>query len=96
METPGIIAHNIIDGIEEEGNAYRRTTVTYTTGDEGDEADLTWKAKVKMYGNDRDHYCSGGFGPCFSDTIDHLDAAGDYCHRGRFMDFLHKAGWTVG
>lgn len=45
-----IIAHNIIDGIEEEGNAYRRTTVTYTTGDEEDEADLTWKAKAKMYG----------------------------------------------
>lgn len=54
------------------------------------------ESKGENVWNDRDHYCSGGFGPCFSDTIDHLDAAGDYCHRGRFMDFLPKAGWTVG
>lgn len=44
-----IIAHNIIDGIEEEPN-YHRTTVTYTTGDEGEEGELSWKTKVKTYG----------------------------------------------
>lgn len=50
------------------------------------------ESKGENVWNDRDHYCSGGFGPCFSDTVDHLDAAGDYCHRGRFMDFLPKGG----
>ncbi len=45
-----IIAHNIIDGVEEESNTYRRTTVTYTSGDDGDNLEPEWKTKMKFYG----------------------------------------------
>jgi uncharacterized membrane protein len=43
-----IIAHNVIDGIEEEAHTYRRTTVEYSEGEEGIEP--TWKTKIKVYG----------------------------------------------
>lgn len=45
-----IIAHNIIDGVEEEGNTYYRSTVTYTSDDEGESVEPTWKTKMKVYG----------------------------------------------
>ena len=45
-----IIAHNIIDGVEEERDTYRRTTVTYTSGGDGEGAEPTWKTKMKVYG----------------------------------------------
>ncbi len=44
-----IIAHNIIDGIEEEPN-YHRTTVTYTENGDGGSPEPTWKEKMKVYG----------------------------------------------
>jgi len=46
--------------------------------------------------NDCDYYCGCGFSSCFSHKVDYLDAAVDYCHCSRFMDFFQKAGWTVG
>ena len=45
-----IIAHNIIDGAEEERDTYRRTTVTYTSDSDGQDAEPTWKTKMKVYG----------------------------------------------
>lgn len=45
-----IIAHNVIDGLEAEGQTYQRTTVTYTEGESGENAGPTWKTKVKVYG----------------------------------------------
>lgn len=45
-----IIAHNIIDGAEEERDTYRRTTVTYSGGGDAEGVELTWKTKMKVYG----------------------------------------------
>ena len=45
-----IIAHNIIDGAEEERDTYRRTTVTYTGGGDAEGVEPTWKTKMKVYG----------------------------------------------
>ena len=45
-----IIAHNIIDGAEEERDTYRRTTVTYTSDSDGQDAEPTWKTTMKVYG----------------------------------------------
>ena len=45
-----IIAHNIIDGAEEERDTYRRTTVTYSDGGDAEGVEPTWKTKVKVYG----------------------------------------------
>lgn len=45
-----IIAHNIIDGVEEESDTYRRTTVTYTSGGDEEGIKPTWKTKMKVYG----------------------------------------------
>ncbi|MCR1919031.1 hypothetical protein NSA48_08285 [Frisingicoccus caecimuris] len=45
-----IIAHNIIDGAEEERDTYRRTTVTYSGGGDAEGVEPTWKTKMKVYG----------------------------------------------
>lgn len=45
-----IIAHNIIDGAEEERDTYRRTTVTYSGGGDAEGVEPTRKTKMKVYG----------------------------------------------
>ena len=45
-----IIAHNIIDGVEEAADTYYRSTVTYTGDDGGEGVEPTWKTKMKVYG----------------------------------------------